>query len=79
MNDSELADYLCIKDMPDWRSFVAAMPDHQRAAYDNLKRVEEDIKLWQAGVGPKPTGVILCHDHKPRRKTTEHDAAGDPK
>jgi hypothetical protein len=70
MNDAELASYLGIADMPNWRSVIAAMSDKDRAAYDNLRRVEEDIKLWQEGVGPKPTGVILCHDHSGR---AEHE------
>ena len=63
MSDAELAKYLGIDGTPGWEHVIAILSKRQRAGFDNLRRAEEDIKLWQEGVGPKPVGVILCHDH----------------
>jgi hypothetical protein len=63
MSDQELAAYLGIDGDPNWPKFVGNMDPKARSAYERMREVEFDIKLWQAGVGPKPTGVILCHDH----------------
>ena len=31
-----------------------------RATYEQMKLAEEDINLWQQGVAPKPTNIIIC-------------------
>lgn len=64
MTDDELLEYLGLPEGPTERLYIANLPPRSRAAYERMKVVEEDIKLWQAGVGPKPTGVILCKEHK---------------
>jgi hypothetical protein len=64
VTDRELAEYLGISDLPRWPWYIANLDPKRRATYERMREVEEDIKLWQAGVGPKPTGVILCHEHK---------------
>jgi len=68
MNDQQLAAFLGIAGDPDEHKFIARITPEQRATYERMKIVEEDIELWQAGVGPKPTGVILCHDHSGEAK-----------
>lgn len=70
MTDSELIDYLGMGDMPREiaQVFIGTLTPQARATYEGMKTVEEDIKLWQEGVGPKPTGVIMCHDHTAKTK-----------
>jgi hypothetical protein len=63
MTDQELAAFLCIAGDPDEHTIIARLTPKARAAYEALKTLEEDIVLWQQGVGPKPTNAILCHDH----------------
>jgi hypothetical protein len=64
MTDDELLEYLGLPDGPTERAYVANLAPRARAAYERMKVIEEDIKLWQAGVGPKPTDAILCMEHK---------------
>lgn len=61
MTDEELADHLNIP--------VELVPrlGEKRAAYENLVRVGFEIDLWEAGLGPKPQGVIVCHDRHASR------------
>jgi hypothetical protein len=63
MTDAELADYLGISNTPGWENVIRTLTKKQRRGFEALKVAEEDIKLWQEGVGPKPTDVIMCHDH----------------
>lgn len=64
MTDDELLEYLGLPDGPDERAWIARLLWWQRDAYEAMRTKEHDIKLWQEGVGPKPTGVILCKEHK---------------
>lgn len=61
MTDAELLEYLGLPDGPDEQAFIANLSATHRATYERMHEVEGDIKLWQEGVGPKPTGVILCY------------------
>jgi len=71
MTDGELAIYLGIADHPKWPQYIANMNQAQRATYERMHEVEFDIALWQAGIGPKPTSVILCHDHKSKTESSK--------
>lgn len=71
MNDQQLAAFLGIAGDPDEHRFIARITPAQRATYEAMKTAEEDIHLWQQGVGPKPTNVILCHDHSARETASE--------
>jgi hypothetical protein len=75
MNDTELAAYLGIADNPYWPNYVANLTTAARATYERMREVEFDIKLWEAGIGPEPTGVILCREHKPRRRSQSDRSA----
>lgn len=66
MTDDELLEYLGLPDGPAERAWIARLLWWQRNAYEAMRTKEQDIKLWQEGVGPKPTGVILCREHKSR-------------
>jgi hypothetical protein len=39
---------------------VPKLSEKARAAYENLIRVGRELAAWEAGVGPKPEGVIVC-------------------
>jgi hypothetical protein len=60
MNDPELAVYLGISGDPDENAIIAKVSPAMRATYEQMKLAEEDIKLWQEGVAPKPTGILIC-------------------
>jgi hypothetical protein len=65
MTDAELADYLGIAGLKNEAAMIARITPRSRLAYEAMKTAEEDINLWQQGVAPKPTNVILCKEHKP--------------
>lgn len=67
MTDAELEQFLGIAGKKGCAEIMAAITPEQRATYEHMAEVEEDIRLWQLGVKPLPPGVIVCHDHKPRR------------
>lgn len=59
MTDDELAAYLCPDDIETGHKIIAAQPE-RRALWERMHEVENEVALWQAGLGPKPTDVILC-------------------
>lgn len=68
MTDDELLEYLGLPDGPDERMYIANLTTKHRAVYEQLRELEQDITLWQAGVGPKPTRAILCFEHAKESK-----------
>ena len=64
MTDLELAKFLGIADDERWPRAIAKLDPKKRAMYERMAQVEIESNLWQAGLGPKPEGVIVCHDHK---------------
>lgn len=67
LTDSELAEFLGIPAEPWAAKFIAELAPEKRAVYERMHQVEWELKLWQEGVGPKPQGIIVCHEHKRRR------------
>lgn len=67
MTDLELAQGMGIADDERWPKVIAKLSPEKRAAYERLITVADELNLWQAGLGPKPTGVIVCREHKRRR------------
>lgn len=71
MSDEEMAAYICPDDPVLGLKAVAAMTPTRRATIERMAEVEGEISLWQAGIGKKPSGVIICgrkevrgaHDH----------------
>lgn len=59
MTDRQLAVYLGIIDSPKWPEVVASLTANQRAVYERMSRLETEIQLWQEGLGPKPSGVLI--------------------
>ena len=64
MTDDQLIDYLGLRNEPRARDLIRKLPPGKRDAYERLHQIEIELNLWQAGVGPKPTGVIVCQPHK---------------
>jgi len=59
MTDRQLAVYLGIIDHPKWPEVVASLTANQRAVYERMSTLETEIQLWQEGLGPKPSGVLI--------------------
>lgn len=57
MTDEELAEFLCIKDIPHWKLIIAGMDVHKRKAYDRMRELEDELKE-----GKHPKGVIVLED-----------------
>lgn len=66
MTDLELAKFLGIADDERWPRAIAKLDPKKRAAYERMADVCIEVELYEAGLGPKPQGVILCYDHKHR-------------
>lgn len=63
MSDAELAEYCGFKPTDNQEAvarFIADLSPDRRALYDRMREVEFEASLWAAGLGPKPTGVIIC-------------------
>jgi len=63
MTDEQLAEFLGIADDPRWPRAIAKLEPRYRAAYELMARTCVELELWQAGLAPKPKGVIVCRDH----------------
>lgn len=63
MTDSELAEYLHLT--PAEAAIVIPKLTPQRhAVYDRMATLETEIFLWQNGLGPKPTNVLMDFPRK---------------
>lgn len=62
MSDEQLSAFLGI-DRLGWvqrtKIMLTITPD-KRALYDRMANLETEVELWQAGLAPKPAGVIIC-------------------
>lgn len=47
--------------------FLSSLTPEYRASYERMAEVEIEIALWQEGLGPKPTGVLIDMDRKRER------------
>lgn len=60
MIDEDMAVYCCPDNPCLGLIAVAKMTPSKRATIERMAELEGEIALWQAGLGPKPTGAILC-------------------
>jgi hypothetical protein len=63
MTDLELAKFLGMADDGRWPKAIASLEPKKRALYERMAVVTMEIELYDAGLGPKPTGVIICRGH----------------
>ena len=71
MSDDELIEWLGLARVkPEERDkIMASITPERRALYEHMHQVEMELILWQNGVGPKPSDVIVCKD----RPYTQND------
>jgi hypothetical protein len=69
MTDDELAKFLGIEGHPKADAVIAGLSPEKRATFDRMATIEVEVDLWQQGLGPKPTGVLIdtVRDKKRRR------------
>lgn len=67
MNDQELAKWLGIAGTKQEAAIMAAITPEKRAKYEDFAKVEAEIMLWDAGLGPLPPGVIACGEKQIRQ------------
>jgi hypothetical protein len=67
MSDDELIRYLGCENEPNARAFVQGLTAERRAVFDRMATIEIEIDLWQAGLGPKPQGVLIDMPRGKRR------------
>lgn len=60
MTDPELETFLGIAGTKERAKIMASITPEQRALYERMAGLETEVELWQAGLGPKPAGVIIC-------------------
>jgi hypothetical protein len=65
MTDRQLAVYLNIIDWPNWQEAITALPPERRALFERMSKIEVEIDLWDQGLGPKPTGVLIDRARTP--------------
>lgn len=76
MTDDELAEFLGIPGAKEREAILAAITPEERATYEDMARVDVELKLWIEGVGPKPEGVIVC-GRKPVPRAGPTERGGD--
>lgn len=60
MTDDELSKLLGIaEDDPRKDKAIASISPKKRALYERMASVGMEVELWQAGLGPKPKGVLI--------------------
>ena len=69
MTDSELIKFCGLADWtPELQAkFIATLAPERRELFEKMREVE----LWDHGFGPKPEGVIVCHEHQPKKRKAE--------
>jgi hypothetical protein len=59
MSDAELGAELCPDNPAEGATVVSRFTLEKRATYERLVAVGRELVLWEAGVGPMPSGVIV--------------------
>ena len=69
MTDEQMADFLGFpKDEPKRIAAVQKLAPEKRAAYERMAGAVVEIELWQAGLAPKPSGILVDTDRSTRRR-----------
>jgi len=60
MTDDEVATFCGLAPGDPLRGkFVATLTPEKRALFERMANLEVEIQLWQDGLAPKPTGVLI--------------------
>jgi hypothetical protein len=60
VTDAELAEVCCPSDPAKGLRFVAALTPEKRALLERMEDVYQRMRLYEEGLGPKPTDVRIC-------------------
>lgn len=66
MTDEELAKGLGLYSDPRWPQAIAKLTPEKRAHYEWLLGVTSEVQLWEAGLGPLPSGILIDTDRSTR-------------
>lgn len=65
MTDEQMATFLGIPaDEPKRMAVVKALKPEKRAVYERMANLEMELKLWQDGLGPRPSDVLIDFPRK---------------
>lgn len=74
MTDAQMAVFMGLDpSKPKHMTVVANLLPQTRATFESMAALEHALELWAAGVGPKPTGVMIDMARGPRRRRTWKD------
>ncbi len=60
MTDAELLRFVGVSDNDPLRdNFLAKLTPEKRALFDRMATLGMEVDLWEAGLGPKPAGVLI--------------------
>ncbi len=59
MTDEQLAEFIGIAGEPKAQKLIDGLSPEKRALFERMARLETEYKLWQDGLGPKPSGILL--------------------
>jgi len=74
MTDEQMAVFMGLDPgKPKHLTVVANLLPGVRATFENMAALEHALELWAAGLGPKPTGVMIDMARDPRRRRSWKD------
>jgi hypothetical protein len=74
MTDEEMAKFMGLNPAnPKHLAVIASLSAETRASFESMMALEHAIELWAAGLGPKPTGVMIDMARGKRRRRTWKD------
>lgn len=70
MTDEQLLDFLGVaKETPENRAkLLRSITPAKRAVYEQMAGLETELAVWEMGLGPKPTGVLIDSVKSVRRR-----------
>jgi len=70
MTDEQLLEFLGVaKETPENRAkLLRSITPEKRALYERMAKLETELTIWQMGLGPKPTGVLIDSVRSVRRR-----------
>jgi hypothetical protein len=71
MTDEEMATFCGLSPEEEKRvEFVRGLSPEKRALFERMASLEMEVNLWQSGLGPKPSGVLIDTERRTRRRRT---------
>ncbi len=69
VSDEKIADFCGVPaDDPLREKFVKSLSPEKRALFERMMTLEIELDLWQSGLGPKPTGVLIDTELSVKRR-----------